>query len=306
MDKRLQLAGGSGPMITALVNKWKSTSSTLRDDYSALTLGQFKNVLRHFYDRLADVKGVPPAYPWDASPAQAGAADDFAIVNLGQLKRGFDFAIPILLKLSPHSNASIPPAVFEPSRARWSGLGIKPAGSSLNDFDGDGISNGEEYLLSQRFPSRFPPGKALLDPDDLDGDRIPNDVEIEYGLDHLNFEDALSDLDDDGLTNYEECVLLAAEYGTRPDDPVSISQHVDSQTGQPLVPEDCPLTDGELVLWRRDIARWDFVPGVVGSDDGQDHPPRTSIQPRPRRHAGTGTTRIKTTCRMATPPGASI
>lgn len=273
MDGRLQLAGGSGLVITAMINGWKSPSSTLRDDYSALTLGQFKNVLQRFYDRLADVKGVPPAYPWDASPAQAGAADDYAIVNLGQLKRGFDFAIPILLKLSPHSNASIPPAVFEPVRARWLGLDIKPAGSSLNDLDGDGISNGEEYLRSP-----FPPGKALLDPDDLDGDRIPNDVENEYGLDPLNFEDALSDLDDDGLTNYEECVLLAAEYGTRPDDPLSISQHVDPQTGLPLAPG-CTLTDGQLVLWRRDIARWDFVPGVVGSDGGSNIYPAQAPEP---------------------------
>lgn len=55
--------------------------------------------------------------------------------------------------------------------------------------------------------------KKKVDPNDLDGDGIPNDYETEHGLDPNNPDDALTDLDDDGLNN-----LAESNAGTDPRD----------------------------------------------------------------------------------------
>lgn len=48
---------------------------------------------------------------------------------------------------------------------------------------------------------------AGSDPDDLDGDGLPDAWEAQYGLSNLTFADASIDTDGDGLTNYEEFLL---------------------------------------------------------------------------------------------------
>lgn len=87
------LPGGAGTEINSLIATWEAPPApgVTRDDYTALNLGQLKNVAKKFHDRLAAI-GVRPAgiYPWSQS---SHAADDHAVANLGQLKAVFSFAI---------------------------------------------------------------------------------------------------------------------------------------------------------------------------------------------------------------------
>jgi len=50
-------------------------------------------------------------------------------------------------------------------------------------------------------------------PNDIDKDRIPNDIEEKYGLNMFDPRDAKEDWDGDELTNYEELVKYAALFG---------------------------------------------------------------------------------------------
>ena len=119
------LAGGAGDMVSNLVASWHESASP-RDDYSALTAGQLKQVARMFYDRLAG-RGAAAVYPW-GSPLPA---DDHAIVNTGQVKRVFSFPVD--------SNGNTLPDL-------WEMLMFGHLGEALNtDFDGDGLSNLQEW-----------------------------------------------------------------------------------------------------------------------------------------------------------------
>ncbi len=119
------LAGGAGDMVNNLVASWLESASP-RDDYSALTVGQLKQVARMFYDRLAG-GGAAAVYPW-GSPLPA---DDHAIVNTGQVKRVFSFPVD--------SNGNTLPDL-------WEMLMFGHLGEALNtDFDGDGLSNLQEW-----------------------------------------------------------------------------------------------------------------------------------------------------------------
>lgn len=64
--------------------------------------------------------------------------------------------------------------------------------NSEDDYDGDGVSNGQERSLG-----------TALDLKDTDGDGIPDDFEIANGFDPL-VDDANDDLDNDGTTNLQE------------------------------------------------------------------------------------------------------
>jgi hypothetical protein len=80
--------GGAGPGIRALVDSWSQPSAS-RDDFTALTAGQLKFVASKFHERQAEVRRTPVTYPWNGGVA----TDDFALVNVGQLKAVFAFQI---------------------------------------------------------------------------------------------------------------------------------------------------------------------------------------------------------------------
>lgn len=268
MDQRLAFVGGAGATIRNLVQSWQSQNPqamALRDDYAVVTLGQIKNVVSKFHDRIATVKMQPSGvYPWSTPGQPETLVDDFSIANVGQLKEAFAFVIPIVRQVGD-GNAGIPETVFAPKLQFWEDLVVKPHGSSLNDLDGDGISNSQEYRMTQVPGSPFSISKALIDPEDLDGDGIRNDMETGV-LSSTNFADAVADADGDGLTNYEEIIVLAATYGTQFDNEYSIRDNfIIPDSGDAMLSPACGLKDGQTLRWRRDIARWDYNAGMVGA-----------------------------------------
>jgi hypothetical protein len=91
------LTNGAGPDVTNLINSWSTLQGngtripivgSNTEDYAIANLGQVKNVMKPFWDRLiAEHRAIK--YPWTTA---AGDEEDFAIANLGQLKLAFAFA----------------------------------------------------------------------------------------------------------------------------------------------------------------------------------------------------------------------
>ncbi len=121
-----------------------------------------------------------------------------------------------------------------------------------DDLDSDGLTNLEEFLLGTIPNNPDTDGDGLLDgedpdplqpngPVDTDGDGMPDDYEIENGLDP-NTPDADGDPDGDDLTNLEEF-----NGGTNPNNPdsdgdgLSDGQEVNNTGTDPLDPD----TDGD-------------------------------------------------------------
>lgn len=75
---------------------------------------------------------------------------------------------------------------------------------TMEDSDGDSLTDGDEINIHGTSPAMS----------DTDRDEMDDDFEIRYGLDPLDPEDALLDLDGDGNSNLEEF-----QIGTDPDDP---------------------------------------------------------------------------------------
>jgi hypothetical protein len=203
--------------IDAMTAEWSALPlpEVPRDDFLALNAGQLKHVAALFYDRL----GLPP--PW------AGAAplgDDFRLVNVGQLKQAFSFELRLARGGPP---VQIPASWWDTAHTAWAALDStqRAAGSTVEDFNGNGLSNLEEYLMH--------PARLLFDPDDKDGDRIPDVAEAASGgiLSPLVFADAVEDHDNDGVMNYEEVLL-----GLNLNGPVTTGR-ADS------------LTDAEVLAW---------------------------------------------------------
>jgi hypothetical protein len=130
------LPGGAGPAINTLVDAWAASTGTA-SDYAALNQGQLKAVARPFYDRLIAL-GIIPGYPWTTT-----TADDqsYAMANLGQLKNVFAFDFSSAAYGGYNTDADHLPDAWE--RTHFSNsLSQGDAG----DFDGDGISNLQEFL----------------------------------------------------------------------------------------------------------------------------------------------------------------
>ena len=84
------VSDGAGRALNELVAKWAAAPlpGVSRQDYAVVNLGQVKAVADLFYDRLIDTDYYM-ADPWTGY----GTADDFAAVNLGQLKHLFSFDV---------------------------------------------------------------------------------------------------------------------------------------------------------------------------------------------------------------------
>jgi hypothetical protein len=128
-----KLPGGAGDKIHALINTWLTPISQT-NDFATVNLGQLKNVAKPFYDRLI-AAGLVIRYPWTNVPNQS---DDFAIANVGQVKNLFSFDLPAVDPLYDGDNNGVPDL--------WEQQYFGHTGIDLNaDFDGDGISNLQEY-----------------------------------------------------------------------------------------------------------------------------------------------------------------
>lgn len=83
-----------GTNLTALITSFQSNTNST-SNYNAVNLGQLKNVAKPFYDMLNSVgytnSAIAPynLYPWVT--AGAGAANDYAMANIGQAKNLFSF-----------------------------------------------------------------------------------------------------------------------------------------------------------------------------------------------------------------------
>jgi hypothetical protein len=129
-----KIPGGAGNEIHALIISW-STPTAQTNDFSAVNLGQLKAIARPFYDRLI-ATGLASQYPWTNAPNQP---DDFAVANIGQVKKLFSFELPAIDPLYDGDHNGLPDQWEHQYFGR---LGIDPNA----DFDGDGISNLQEYL----------------------------------------------------------------------------------------------------------------------------------------------------------------
>ncbi len=129
-----KLPGGAGDSLHALIADW-STSTAQTNDFAPVNLGQLKKVAAPFYDRLI-AAGLANQYPWANAPNQP---DDFAVANIGQVKNLFAFELPTVDPLFDGDHNGLPDAW---ERQYFGAVGVDPNG----DFDGDGISNLQEYM----------------------------------------------------------------------------------------------------------------------------------------------------------------
>ena len=82
LDEKLARIGGAGQSVSNMV-----ASFTMGNNYFAVNAGQLKNTAQPFWARLVEV-GYAGAYPW---PTNNPAANDYAIVNIGEVKNLFSF-----------------------------------------------------------------------------------------------------------------------------------------------------------------------------------------------------------------------
>jgi hypothetical protein len=132
LDQQLSTVGGAGPEIDAVVNNFAQNTP---DNYATANLGQLKYMAEPFYDRLLEVgyntntnlnyrisgnissTTWTSYYPWPTPPARPGEIgyngttydawlqQNYAPVNLGQLKLAFSFDLLYNFSLSAIANA---------------------------------------------------------------------------------------------------------------------------------------------------------------------------------------------------------
>ena len=131
-----KLAGGAGPAVNALI-----ASFTSSNNYLAVNAGQLKSVAAPFWARLAEVTN---SCPW---PVTGTNVNDFALVNIGQVKNMFSFDLLGGL-FSGDSDFDGMPDSWEQQIVNASFVdNIEKVDHVLagDDFDGDGVSNMDEY-----------------------------------------------------------------------------------------------------------------------------------------------------------------
>ncbi|MEK7352992.1 MAG: hypothetical protein AABZ77_00615, partial [Chloroflexota bacterium] len=82
LDEKLARIGGAGQAVSNMV-----ASFTLGNNFYAVNAGQLKNTAKPFWERLIEV-GYIGSYPWSEN---SPAANDYAMVNIGQVKNLFSF-----------------------------------------------------------------------------------------------------------------------------------------------------------------------------------------------------------------------
>jgi hypothetical protein len=81
MASSIGLNSPAGAEINNMVNSFSNATN-----YAAVNIGQAKHVTKPFYDRLGET-GRGYQYPWEG----ASTTNDYAIINIGQLKNLFNF-----------------------------------------------------------------------------------------------------------------------------------------------------------------------------------------------------------------------
>jgi uncharacterized membrane protein len=130
----LQLPGGAGDAIHALIASW-TTPSAGTNDFATLNLGQVKAVAQPFYDRLIAL-GYTNAYPWNSS---ANPTRDFSAANIGQIKKLFSFDLTATDLLHDVDQNGLPDWW---ERYYFGHIGLDPRA----DSDGDGATIAQEFL----------------------------------------------------------------------------------------------------------------------------------------------------------------
>ncbi len=203
--------GAAGSAQRKIYDAW------LEGNYAPANIGQLKAMAKPIYDFLHEaeyqtrsnlvLRGYPASwgvrYPWNpATPA----SENYAPANIGQLKMVFSFDLSYWPTYHDGNSNGIPddweilrygellPVVLDDDN--------NPI-DSPSDYDGDGITDAEEFKLG-------------TDPanEDTDGDGIPDGWERNYGLDGLDPSDASRDSDEDGVSNLDE--YLANSYPRKP------------------------------------------------------------------------------------------
>ncbi len=171
------LNGGAGTTVAGLIKSWYNpvagggvpapadriprTGATTA--YTAVNLGQLKQIAQPFYDRLI-AEHICPGYPWSYSPVPT---DDFAVANLGQAKNLFQFALGPSVHVNPLGLPDWFVAALGSQTAVDLAQGTYPGGPNFDvDSDGDGVSNGDEIRN----------GTNPFDADS-DGDGVPDGVD---------------------------------------------------------------------------------------------------------------------------------
>lgn len=128
------LAGGSGPACSALAAAFTPSNNAL-----PVTLGQLKATAAPFWARLAELapSSAPPPWAGEAAP------QDFALVNVGQVKAAFSLDLAPLIDPAADADGDGIPNGWE----RAHGLDPFDASDADLDGDGDGISNLAAYCL---------------------------------------------------------------------------------------------------------------------------------------------------------------
>jgi hypothetical protein len=139
------LPGGAGSAVSAMVASLSSSNN-----YSGVNAGQLKYVAAPFYDRIVELaplyptitnafpQGVTAPYPWTVTTDDD---DDFAAVNVGQLKYvfGFDFGQVVFDPMADSDGDGMPDAW----EIQYFGNTAQPPSG---DYDGDGANNLTEFL----------------------------------------------------------------------------------------------------------------------------------------------------------------
>lgn len=158
-------------------------TDTSADDYAAVNQGQVRHIAKQAYEEMKISLPGGPGAELDALWASpAASADDYRTVNLGQLK---NVAKPFYDRFVALGCATDYP---------WSGGG-KPA-------DDYALANIGQAKFMFSFIISY---KAYGSGPDSDGDGMPDVWERLYGLDAM-VNDASQDLDQDGMSNYQECL----------------------------------------------------------------------------------------------------
>lgn len=169
LELQRRLPGGAGETLSGLVGEWSDTPT---DDYVALNIGQVKNLAKPFYERLADFgyDGAPlslgQVYPWDDNDS---SPDDYALANIGQIKNLFSFDLSIF---GPTVDIDDDGMADEWEMSYFGSLDE----DAFGDFDGDGLTNLEEFALDTD------PTRADSDEDGIDDPFDPSPWDFYNGV----------------------------------------------------------------------------------------------------------------------------